>query len=104
MVVPEKKKEHATDMTRSEELLMPPLPPPPHPSSPPVEKVIVNPIAPSETITRTPSPATVNTPPSVASYSVASLQQYTNSFSEENVIRDGRVGKVFLAELPDGKV
>ncbi|ONK75944.1 uncharacterized protein A4U43_C03F22210 [Asparagus officinalis] len=97
---PEKKKEHFIDRTDSEILSIPPPPPPP----PLVEKVIVNRIPPSEPITLTASPATANTLPSVASYSVASLQQYTNSFSEENLIRDGRLGKVFLAELPDGKL
>ncbi|CAH9116544.1 unnamed protein product, partial [Cuscuta europaea] len=36
-------------------------------------------------------------------YSVADLQQYTNSFSEDNVIGEGTLGKVFKAELPDGR-
>jgi len=35
---------------------------------------------------------------------VASLQQYTNSFQEQNLIRESRLGKVYLAELPEGKL
>lgn len=81
----------------------PPPPPPPLPLSPPVEKVLVNPIIPLEKSTATQPPATTDIPSPVASYSVASLQQYTNSFREENVMKDGRLGKVYLGERPDGK-
>ncbi|XP_078428601.1 protein STRUBBELIG-RECEPTOR FAMILY 3-like [Wolffia australiana] len=42
-------------------------------------------------------------PTSVASFSVGSLQQYTNSFTEERIIRDSRLGRVYHAKLPDGK-
>lgn len=106
MTVPEKKTQRVLDRTMTDDFLIspPPPPPPPPPPLPPVEKVIVNPVAPSKTVTKKPSSATMNTPPSVTSYSVASLQQHTNSFSEENFIRDGRLGKLFLAKLPDGKV
>ncbi|EMS45705.1 Protein STRUBBELIG-RECEPTOR FAMILY 3 [Triticum urartu] len=31
-------------------------------------------------------------------------QQYTSNFREQNVIRESRLGKVFLAELPEGKL
>ena len=41
---------------------------------------------------------------SVKVYTVASLQQYTNSFSQENYIGEGTFGPVYKAELPDGKV
>ncbi|KAJ6796875.1 protein STRUBBELIG-RECEPTOR FAMILY 3-like isoform X1 [Iris pallida] len=88
------KQDNGLEMT--EEFLLPPPPPP-------VEKVIVNPIVPPET-TRTSPPVNVNTPTSATSYSIASLQQYTNSFGEENLIKDGRLGKLYLAELPDGKL
>ncbi|KAK7400503.1 hypothetical protein VNO78_11712 [Psophocarpus tetragonolobus] len=37
-------------------------------------------------------------------YTVASLQQYTNSFSQENYIGEGMIGPVYRAELPDGKL
>ncbi|XP_020597818.1 protein STRUBBELIG-RECEPTOR FAMILY 3 isoform X2 [Phalaenopsis equestris] len=84
-------------------LLPPPPPPPPLPSSPPVEQVIVNPIFPPEESTATKPSVAADTPSPVTSYSVATLQQYTNSFREENVIKDSRLGKVYLGELPDGK-
>lgn len=71
---------------------------------PAVEKVIVNPIAPAENIARSPPPEKICPPTSALSFSVASLQQYTDSFTEESLIRDSRLGKVYLAELPDGKV
>lgn len=35
---------------------------------------------------------------SVKSFSVAILQQYTNSFSEENLIKECSFGKLYLAE------
>ncbi|KAI3510373.1 hypothetical protein L1887_17315 [Cichorium endivia] len=38
------------------------------------------------------------------SFSIASLQQYTNSFSQENVIGRGILGTVYKAQLPNGKV
>jgi hypothetical protein len=74
------------------------LQPPPH-SLPiiPGEKVIVNPAA----TTKTERQAMTS---SVKMYTVASLQQYTNSFSQENLIGEGTLGSVYRAELPDGKV
>lgn len=41
---------------------------------------------------------------SIKVYTVASLQQYTNSFSLENYIGEGMLGPVYRAELPDGKI
>ncbi|KAM7249750.1 hypothetical protein ACFE04_000057 [Oxalis oulophora] len=41
---------------------------------------------------------------SIPVFSIPSLQQYTNSFAEENLIGEGTLGKVYTAELPDGKV
>ncbi|XP_052620746.1 protein STRUBBELIG-RECEPTOR FAMILY 1 isoform X2 [Lactuca sativa] len=38
------------------------------------------------------------------SFSIASLQQYTNSFSQENLIGRGVLGPVYKAQLPNGKV
>ncbi|KAK2447204.1 protein STRUBBELIG-RECEPTOR FAMILY [Trifolium repens] len=74
------------------------LQPPPH-SLPiiPGEKVIVNPAA----TTKTERQAMTS---SVKMYTVASLQQYTNSFSQENLIGEGTLGSVYRAELPDGKL
>lgn len=82
----------------------PPPPPPPvsPPPPPPVEKVIVNPIFRPEKRASTPPRAGPST--SATSFSVATLQQYTNSFGEENLIRESRLGKVYLAELPEGKL
>lgn len=37
-------------------------------------------------------------------YTIASLQQYTKSFSQENHIGEGTLGVLYRAELPDGKV
>ncbi|KAL9257739.1 STRUBBELIG-RECEPTOR FAMILY 3-like protein [Drosera capensis] len=83
--------------------MMPPPPPPPLPLHFP-EKVIVMPKSLSDDatehpVTRTPIPST-----SVRSFSVASLQEYTNSFSQDNLIASGMFGSVYRAELPDGKL
>ncbi|KAJ1410709.1 Serine-threonine/tyrosine-protein kinase, catalytic domain [Sesbania bispinosa] len=44
-------------------------------------------------------------PPTFAkSFTIASLQQYTNSFSQDNLIGLGMLGTVYRAELPDGKI
>ncbi|KAF8669278.1 hypothetical protein HU200_051612 [Digitaria exilis] len=67
------------------------------------EKVIVNPSVRTRK-GRVPSVGKVDLTTTVKSFSIASLQQYTNSFSEENFIRDSRFGKVYLAELPDGEL
>ncbi|KAK4368533.1 hypothetical protein RND71_012325 [Anisodus tanguticus] len=89
------------------DLLVPPPPPPlpsPPPPPPPVQEgVIVKPIPPADNtamkfLTR-PLPLT-----SVRSYTIASLQQYTNSFSQDNLIGSGMLGTVYRAELPDGKL
>jgi serine/threonine protein kinase len=40
----------------------------------------------------------------VKSFTIASLQQYTNSFSQENLIGGGTLGSVYRAQLPDGKL
>ncbi|KAI4299320.1 hypothetical protein L6164_032789 [Bauhinia variegata] len=41
---------------------------------------------------------------SIKAYTIASLQQYTNSFSQESCIGEGTLGSVYRAELPDGKL
>ena len=123
---PEKRKEHVINLERTESeifatapppppppppptppppppLTPPPLPPMPSPPSPPrVEKVTVNPIVRPEKRVSTPPRTDPST--SATSFSVASLQQYTNSFEEQNLIRESRLGKVYLAILPEGKV
>ncbi|KAG6471451.1 hypothetical protein ZIOFF_068893 [Zingiber officinale] len=61
----------------------------------------VDPIAPS----RHASISQTNTPPtSATSFSVAELQQYTNYFNEENLVRDSMLGKVYLAEISGRKL
>ncbi|CAA7409208.1 unnamed protein product [Spirodela intermedia] len=68
---------------------------------PPVEETMR---VPPEGRESPPGPVVKLSPPtSVASFSVGSLQQYTNSFSEENILRDSRLGRVYRARLPDGK-
>lgn len=117
---PEKRKERVINLERTESEIFaaappPPPPPPPPPlpptppplppglpSPPPVEKVTVNPIVLPEKRVSTPPRTGPST--SATSFSVASLQQYTNSFQEQNLIRESRLGKVYLAELPEGKV
>lgn len=100
----ENRKEHIInlDRTDSELFAAAPPPPPPPPPLPPAQKVIINPIVPPEK--RYSPPPRTSTPNSATPFSVASLQQYTNSFREQNVIRESRLGKVYLAELPEGKL
>ena len=92
-----KREDHGIDMSAFDMFSDPPPPPPP-----PVEKVIVEPKLPSKVTTVKPS--TKNLPIFAKSFTIASLQQYTNSFSEENRIGSGRLGTVYRAQLPDGKV
>ncbi|OIW06036.1 hypothetical protein TanjilG_11723 [Lupinus angustifolius] len=103
-----KPRDHEIDMSPLEVYSMPPPPPPPPPPStspPPTERVIVEPT----TFRRG---ANVNPPRKSSdpistfakSFTIASLQQYTNSFSQENLIGGGMLGSVYRAELPDGKL
>lgn len=109
----DKKIDHVIDLEGTDELVMPPPPPPPpvervtiNPVLPPalVERVIVNPVAPPEYTMRNAPPEKVNASTSVSSFAVSSLQQYTNSFREDNLMRESRLGKVYQAELPSGTV
>ncbi|KAL5839639.1 hypothetical protein ACOSQ4_012247 [Xanthoceras sorbifolium] len=78
------------------------LPPPPLPF-PLVEKVMVKPLAPAQVATKSHPSMHLNSS-SVSVFTIASLQQYTNSFSEDNFIGQGMLGSVYRAELPDGKL
>lgn len=69
----------------------------------PVEKVVVKPIAPNEISLRKFSTKRLNSC-GVNVFTIASLQQYTNSFSQENHIGGDILGSVYRAELPDGKL
>ncbi|CAM0908966.1 unnamed protein product [Alopecurus aequalis] len=101
----ENRKEHIINLGRTDSDLFaaapPPPPPPPPPPLLPAEKLVVNPIVPPEK--RYSPPPRTSTPNSATPFSVASLQQYTSNFTERNVIRESRLGKVYLAELPEGK-
>lgn len=46
----------------------------------------------------------VKSPITASSYTVAALQTATNSFSQENLIGEGSLGRVYRAEFPNGKV
>ncbi|CAL0300872.1 unnamed protein product [Lupinus luteus] len=74
---------------------LPPLQPPPHPLQTIPAEVIFNPALPANATEKHGS---------ITAYTVASLQQYTNSFSQENYIGEGTLGPVYRAELPDGKL
>ena len=43
-------------------------------------------------------------PITAITYSIADLQMATNSFSQENLIGEGALGRVYKAEFPNGKV
>uniref|UniRef100_A0A5B7BSE8 Protein kinase domain-containing protein n=1 Tax=Davidia involucrata TaxID=16924 RepID=A0A5B7BSE8_DAVIN len=97
--ISKQKEDHEIDMTGMDVNILQPPPSPPT-SLLPVEKVNVNPIVPPKT-TRGHSTKCLN---SVRSFTIASLQQYTNSFSQENLIGRGMLGTVYRAEVPSGKL
>ena len=98
-----KRFDHEIDMSSFNMMWMDPLPPPPPP--PPLsEKVSVKPIVPEEVTAARPSVETPKPSTFAKSLTIAALQQYTNSFSQENLIGGGMLGSVYRAELPDGKV
>ena len=59
---------------------------------------------PQKTAGKKPSSKKPKAPIAASMFSVADLQAATNSFSQENLIGEGVVGRVYRAELPDGKV
>ncbi|KAL8032628.1 hypothetical protein ABFX02_13G108700 [Erythranthe guttata] len=66
----------------------------------PAERIVADP-------TFTPSTARANSSKIVESsklFTIASLQQCTNSFSQENLIGQGMLGAVYRGRLPDGRV
>lgn len=96
--VPRHKEEHEIDMPVSDEYILPPPPLPP--LNNPFEKVIIRPNVPPVRSRK----QSMEKLSSVRTFSIASLQQYTNSFSQENLLGGGMLGTVYRAELPDGKV
>lgn len=90
---------HTIDMTGTtvNSMSTQPAPPPRHFSN---ENITLKPIMP--TVVTEAEKSTF--PSSVKSFTIASLQQYTNSFSQENLIGEGMIGSVYRAELPDRKL
>uniref|UniRef100_A0A6M2F4J0 Protein kinase domain-containing protein n=1 Tax=Populus davidiana TaxID=266767 RepID=A0A6M2F4J0_9ROSI len=105
-----KRDDYLIDVSRldSDFMLPPPPPPPPTPPPPPppppVENVIVKPNVPAEASSGKPSRKTRTLLTSAKSFTIASLQQYTKSFSQENLIGGGMLGSVYRAQLPNGKL
>ncbi|KAL5197147.1 hypothetical protein ABZP36_000659 [Zizania latifolia] len=97
-----KQKEHVIDMEKTDNFVDEPLHPPQF-AALRTEKVVVNPSVCTKK-GRVPLVGKLDLTTTVKSFPLASLQQYTNSFSEENLIRDSRFGKVYLAEVPDGEL
>ncbi|XP_076942161.1 protein STRUBBELIG-RECEPTOR FAMILY 3-like [Bidens hawaiensis] len=90
------KEDHVIDMTKVNASTLSTLPPQPSAR----EGVIVKPIAAPPSTSR----RTMKTVNSAKFFSIASLQDYTNSFSQENLIGSGMLATVYKAELPNGKV
>lgn len=95
---PRSKEDQVVDKTGMDEHIMP-LPPLP-PLLDPFERVVAKPNVPSVLSTK----SNLGKLSSGRTFSIASLQQYTNSFSQDNLIGGGMLGTVYSAELPDGKV
>ncbi|XP_011043251.1 PREDICTED: protein STRUBBELIG-RECEPTOR FAMILY 3 isoform X5 [Populus euphratica] len=77
-----------------------PLPPPP--PSLPIGNVIANPIG-HAAHEKSHSTGTLSSHfPRI--FTIATLQQYSNSFSEENFVGEGTLGSVYRAELPTGEL
>ncbi|KAL6567420.1 hypothetical protein OROGR_001088 [Orobanche gracilis] len=89
-------KEHSIDMTGLGDIPRGPLPLPLLPA----ERIVLDPTLESVTVREDSS----NIVESSEFFTIASLQQYTDSFSEENLIGKGTLGSVYRAQLPDGKV
>lgn len=104
------REDQESDVSALEAYLMPPPPPPPPPPTPPPPpppplEIIVKPTVPEQTMATKPSVRTRIPLVSAKSFTIAYLQQYTNSFSQENLIgQSGMLGRVYRAELPNGKL
>lgn len=91
-------KDHSIDMTNLDYTQLPPRahPLPLLPAERVASDPIVSPLSSSQHAS--------NRVDSVKFFTIASLQQYTKSFSPENLIGEGTLGTVYKAELPGGKV
>ncbi|KAE8075879.1 hypothetical protein FH972_014562 [Carpinus fangiana] len=67
-------------------------------------EIDMKPKLPAEVTTVKPSTRNPYPPTYAKSFTIASLQQYTNSFSPDNLIGGGMLGTVYKAQLPDGKL
>ncbi|ESW21877.1 hypothetical protein PHAVU_005G106800 [Phaseolus vulgaris] len=96
--------DHEMDMSSLGVYSMPSPPPPPPPPPLTTESVLVEPTSFRKGANFNP-PKRSPVPPTFAkTFTIASLQQYTNSFSQDNLIGLGMLGTVYKAELPDGKI
>ncbi|KAJ6725059.1 PROTEIN STRUBBELIG-RECEPTOR FAMILY 3-LIKE ISOFORM X1 [Salix viminalis] len=96
------KMDHGINMTSVDANFMPLQPLPPPPPSLPIGNVIANPIG-HAAHKKSHSTETLSSHcPRILT--IATLQQYTNSFSEENFVGEGTLGSVYRAELPSGKL
>jgi len=96
------KMDHGINMTSMDANFMPLQPLPPPPPSLPIGNVIANPIG-HAAHEKSHSTGTLSSHcPGI--FTIATLQQYSNSFSEENFVGEGTLGSVYRAELPTGKV
>ncbi|KVH89574.1 Protein kinase, catalytic domain-containing protein [Cynara cardunculus var. scolymus] len=97
--VSKSKEDHRIDMAKVDASSFPT--PPALPLQPsPRERVIVKPLAVPPANQRPTSRKNVN---SARFFSIASLQEYTDSFSQENLVGSGMLATVYKAELPSGK-
>lgn len=94
-------RDNEIDMTDTDDDVLPPPPPPPPPFS--TDSDIENSVVPT-IVSTAGRPMKSHNLNSVRMYTVASLQQYTSSFSQENFLGEGMLGSVFRAELPYGEV
>nr|POF02789.1 protein strubbelig-receptor family 3 [Quercus suber] len=93
------KRDHDSDISSMDMEFLPP-PPPPFFTS---EKVSVEPMVPFK-VTSSRHPSKSPNASSAKAFTVALLQQCTNSFSHENFIGEGMLGSVYRGEMPDGKL
>ncbi|XP_047262919.1 protein STRUBBELIG-RECEPTOR FAMILY 3 isoform X3 [Capsicum annuum] len=86
------------DQSEMESVVSDILPPPPPPflQSLSAERMVVNPVLPPITSVKH-AMKNIN---SAEFFTIASLQQYTNSFSQDNLIGGGMLGTVYRAEYP----
>ncbi|KZV37144.1 protein STRUBBELIG-receptor FAMILY 3, partial [Dorcoceras hygrometricum] len=97
-VIMEQGMDHSSNTTRLDEKRSPPEAPPTTPV--PAERIVADPIV-TYLTPRENASAVIDF---AKSFTVASLQQYTNSFAPESFIGEGTLGSVYRAQLPDGKV